>query len=242
VPDKRIHRGPHPDDAELFGSASLSALREAMADYVWLLTRGYSDKSALKLVGDHFALRRRQRLSLMRSACSDQQCKSRLAHRVTLADLAGRDLVIDGYNVLITLEAAMSGAWIFQGCDGCLRDLAGVHGTYRQVEETMAALDLIGRCLNESEVSCVQWLMDSPVSNSGRLKTLMGQMAKEHSWPWDIQLSVNPDAQLKTTHDVVATTDSVILDHCHQWVNLAAALITAHIPHARIVNLGCSIN
>ncbi|MCF7972598.1 MAG: DUF434 domain-containing protein [Phycisphaerae bacterium] len=241
MPDKRIHRGPHPEDASLFGPACVPTLRAAMADYVWLLNRGYADKSALKLVGDHFSLLRRQRLALMRSACSDQQVRSRLAHRVTLSDLAGQGLIVDGYNLLITLEAALSGAWIFQGCDGCLRDLAGVHGTYRQVAETMAALELIGHFLNESEVSCVTWLMDSPVSNSGRLKTLMGQMAEERRWPWDIQLSVNPDAQLKTTHQIIVTTDSVILDHCRQWVNLAADIIPAHIPHAKIVNLGCSI-
>ena len=43
-----------------------------MADFSWLLTRGYAEKGALKLVGDRFSLTERQRLAVMRSACSDQ--------------------------------------------------------------------------------------------------------------------------------------------------------------------------
>ena len=36
----------------------------------------------------------------------------------------------------------MSGAFIFRGRDGCLRDLAGIHGTYRKVEENRPGIDV----------------------------------------------------------------------------------------------------
>ena len=209
-----------------------------MADHVWLLTRGYAAKSALKLVGDRFALTQRQRLALMRSACSDPHREARQARCVSPAGMAGQALVVDGYNLLITIEAALSGAFIFKGCDDCMRDLASVHGTYRKVEETVAAITLIGECLTESAVAHVTWLLDSPVSNSGRLKTLMGQLARDRDWPWHIELSLNPDAQLKSTQDIVVTTDSVILDHCQQWVNLAAGIIAAKCSAAKILDLG----
>lgn len=209
-----------------------------MADHIWLLTRGYAGKSALKLVGDRFSLTQRQRLALMRSACSDQQRVTRQARCVGLAGMAGQLLVVDGYNLLITIEAALSGAYIFKGRDGCMRDLASVHGTYRRVEETVAALQLIGVFLMESAVPHVTWLLDSPVSNSGRLKTLMGQLAREHNWPWDMQLSLSPDAQLKSTQDIIVTTNSVILDHCQRWVNLAREIITAKCPCAKTIDLG----
>jgi hypothetical protein len=73
VPDKREHRGPHPSDATLFAADKAPALREALADFSLLLSKGYADKSALKLVGDRFGLTQRLRMAVMRSACSVAQ-------------------------------------------------------------------------------------------------------------------------------------------------------------------------
>ena len=237
MPDKREHRGPHPADRELFAPETLLRLREALADFSLLLTKGYADKSALKLVGDRFSLTQRQRLAVMRCACSDQQLQSRRDRCVEISALAGRDIAIDGYNLLITIEAALSGGLIFRGRDGCFRDLASIHGTYRKVEETIPALELIGTFLHDLGVASALWLLDSPVSNSGRLKTLMTQIAQQHQWPWTIRLSLNPDAELKQTDQIVATTDSVILDTCGRWANLAAEVITRNLPNASTVTL-----
>jgi hypothetical protein len=237
VPDKREHRGPHPADATLFAPDRLPSLREALADFSLLLTKGYADKSALKLVGDRFSLTQRQRLAIMRSACSDAQRQSRLSRCVDMADLPGRALAIDGYNLLITIEAALSGGLIFRGRDGCFRDLASIHGTYRKVEETIPALTLIGTFLAGLGVAEALWLLDSPVSNSGRLKTLVDQLARENQWNWTVRLSINPDAELKKTDRIVVTTDSVILDACPHWTNLAATIIARRLPQTTIIDL-----
>ena len=61
MPDRRKHRGPHPEDARLFAPEVWPLLREATADLCWLLSRGYADKSALRLVGDRYELVARQR-------------------------------------------------------------------------------------------------------------------------------------------------------------------------------------
>ncbi|MEN6425617.1 MAG: DUF434 domain-containing protein [Phycisphaerales bacterium] len=259
MPDTREHRGPHPDDQELFAPALLPRLREALADFSMLLTKGYADKSSLKLVGDRFNLTQRQRLAIMRAACSDQQLQSRLARQVPVDALAGQPIAIDGYNLLITIEAALSGGLIFRGRDGCFRDLASIHGTYRKVEETVPAINLIGDflaqiCLGKSrgegvpplhpaQDACgrsgppVLWFLDSPVSNSGRLKTLLNQLATDRGWPWEIRLTISPDAELSKTDEIVVTTDSVILDACPRWTNLAGEIITRRLPHTIIVDL-----
>jgi len=237
MPDTRIHRGPHPDDAMLFAPAMLPRLRKAVADFSMLLTKGYAGASALKLVGDRFSLTQRQRLAVMRSSCSDQQRQSRLARRVAVEALAGQALAIDGYNLLITIEAALSGGLIFRGRDGCFRDLASIHGTYRKVEETIPAVKLIGAFLTEIRVAQALWLLDSPVSNSGRLKSLIARLAREHHWPWDIRLTISPDAELSRTDTLVVSTDSVILDACQKWTNLAAEPITERLPHAAVIDL-----
>ena len=225
MPDKRTHRGPHPADAKLFAPAAIANLKSALADFSLLLTKGYAERSALKLVCDRFSLTERQRLAIMRSACSDQQLMSRKQRQVKLTDLAGKPIAIDGYNVLITVEAAMSGAVIFKSRDGCLRDLASIHGTYRKVTETIPAVQLIGKFLKEHNVDNCLWLLDSPVSNSGRLKTLIGELARKNNWNWEIKLLISPDAELVRTDMVVASSDSAVLDRCKSWVNLARAII-----------------
>ncbi len=237
VPDKREHRGPHPTDAELFAPKRLPRLREAVADFSLLLTKGYANKSALKLVGNRFSLTQRQRLAVMRSACSDQHLRGRLENRLDIGDLAGQAIAIDGYNLLITIEAAMSGGLVFRGRDGCFRDLASIHGTYRKVDETIPALMLIGAFLTDIGVSGALWLLDSPVSNSGRLKTLIGHVAQENDWNWDIRLSLNPDAELREIELIAATTDSVVLDTCSRWTNLATGIIAERLPQTEVIYL-----
>ena len=242
MPDRRRHRGPHPADEKLFSAAAVPDLRSAITDYSLLLTKGYAEKSALKLVGDRFSLMQRQRLAVMRSACSDQQLASRSDRRVELKDLAGRPVAIDGYNLLITIEAAMSGGVIFKGRDGCYRDLASIHGTYRKVTETIPAVRLIGEFLREIDAAKVRWLLDSPVSNSGRLKTLIGELAGKNNWNWEIELLLSPDAELVKTELIVASGDSVILDACRRWVNLATQIVRQKLSAAWIIDLAETVN
>ena len=237
MPDKRTHRGPHPADEKLFAPKAIDNLRFAVADFSLLLTKGYAAKSALKLVCDKFSLTQRQRLAVMRSACSDRQIANRIQKRIEVKNLAGQSVAVDGYNVLITVEAAMSGGVIFAGRDGCFRDLASIHGTYRKVTETIPALRMIAEFLQELGTDKVLLLLDSPVSNSGRLKTLIDELADQNNWDWEVELLLSPDAELKKTDLIVASSDSVILDGCRRWVNLATAIIEQKLLSAWIIDL-----
>ena len=237
MPDKRTHRGPHPQDVRLFAPNAISDLRSAIVDFSLLLTKGYAERSALKLVGDKFSLTKRQRLAIMRSACSDQQLSSRSQRCIAPKNLAGRPIAIDGYNVLITVEAAMSGACIFKGRDSCFRDLASIHGTYLKVTETIPAVQLIGEFLEENNITDCLWLLDSPVSNSGRLKILIGELAHGNDWNWKVELLPSPDTELIKTDLIVASSDSVVLDACRRWVNLARAIIERKLSKAHLIDL-----
>lgn len=232
-----MHRGPHPEDAKLFAEEHWPRLREATGDLSWLLSRGYAGESALKLVGDRYDLARRQRIAVARSSCSDQSLASRGRRRAELAELAGERLEIDGYNVLITIEAALADGVILRGRDGCYRDLASVHGTFRRVEETFPAIELIGSFLAELRAGPCVWRLDSPVSNSGRLKGYLLEIAENRGWDWAVELSNNPDQQLISSPAVVASADSVVLDRCGRWANLTVPLVDERIRDVRIVDL-----
>lgn len=237
VPDTRRHRGPHPEDEALFAPTQLPGLREAVADLSWLLSRGYKEGSALKLVGDRLALTERQRRAVLRSACSDASLAGRRGREVSLAGLAGQPVAIDGFNLIATLEVALSGGFVLCGRDGCRRDIAGLHGSYRRVEETAPAARLVARTLLGAGAGPCTLYLDAPVSNSGRLRALLLDEAAALGWAVAVELVPSPDALLAASPAVVVTADSVILDRCARWCNLARAVIDAHVPGARLVEL-----
>jgi len=238
LPDKRKHRGAHPDDARLFAPDAMKTLQLAVQDYSWLLSNGYAAKSGLKLVGDRFSLTQRQRMAVMRSSCGDENLSRRLSKQIIRESLAGKVLLLDGYNVLTTVEAALAGGAILIGRDGCYRDIAGIHGTYRKVEETIPAIELTGRYLAELHLERCLWYLDRPVSNSGRLKTLLLEMAEKEKWNWEVELVYSPDGVLVRAEDAAATSDSEILNRCQTWFNLARGVIDRNIPKAWLIDLG----
>ncbi len=237
MPDTRTHRGPHPEDESLFAPAALPPLAEATADLCWLLSRGYSGVGALKLVGDRYQLMARQRVAVARSSCSDQDLARRRAHQVGPEAIRGRPILLDGYNVLTTVEAALAGGVLLAARDGTYRDMASMHGSFRKVAETRPALELIGGVVAGLGVSDCVWYLDRPVSNSGRLKTTMAELAAERGWSWSIELVANPDAVLAQSPEIIATADSAILDRCRAWVNLARETVVRCVPEARVVVL-----
>ena len=247
MPDKRKHRGKHPQDDRLFAPDQLPALRSATIDLAMLLTRGYADKSALKLVGDRYDLTARQRMAVWRSSCSDQALEHRRHSQVSAEQARGARLGIDGYNLLITVESALSGGLVTVGRDGCYRDLASIHGTYRKVEETEPALHVIFDHLAGLAASHIDWYLDRPVSNSARLKTLMAQLLEQKpgrgsvnltsSTPWNIELVNNPDTVLIEYDGIAASADSLVLDSCRQWTSLAAQIVNTRVDNPWTLDL-----
>ncbi|MBD3675291.1 MAG: DUF434 domain-containing protein [Planctomycetaceae bacterium] len=237
MPDHRRHRGPHPDDQTLFAECQLPALRDATTDLSWLLSKEYALKSSLKLVGDRYALDGRQRTAVSRCACTDLERQQRNDSQLDPRELSGATLWIDGYNVLTSIEAALSGGVILKGRDGCFRDMASMHGSYRKVSETIPALEMLGEVLTEMKVAHCRWLFDQPVSNSGRLKTLLAEMAEERGWDWEIELVSDPDPLLASSPEIVATADSEILNQADRWFDLARTCIAGRIPAAWVIDL-----
>lgn len=239
MPDARSQRGPDPRDAALFAATALPALRAAAADLAWLLSRGYAELSALKLVGDRHRLAERQRRAVLRSCCGDDRLIDRLRRRLGPAELRGRPVRIDGFNVLTTVEAALGGAVLLLGRDGSLRDLAGVHGTYRKVEQTLPAIERIGQALADLGAGPCLWLLDRPVSNSGRLAAILRDAAADRGRDWRAELPFNPDAELIAgpADAVVATADSGVLDRCGPWFPLARHVVDRDVAGAWVVDL-----
>jgi hypothetical protein len=236
-PDKRQHRGAHPADKDLFSAGRLEELRRATWELSWLMSRGYAVVAALKLVGDRYGLTARQRLAVARAACSDEQRAKRLARCLPLEAVRGESLIVDGFNLIITVEAAMSGGLLIRARDLCIRDLSSVHGSYRSVEETERAIHLVGEALEGIEPESVRWLLDRPVSNSGRLAQRIREAAMQRGWPWMVEAVFNPDKLIQTSDSVAVTSDSLVLDYARRSVNLNQHLITRYLSDSWLIDL-----
>lgn len=219
------HRGAHPEDPHLFGPSALPSLRLGVADLSWLLSHGYARPSALKLVGDRHALTERQRLAAGRAACADASRESRARNRLAPEQMQGREVAVDGFNLLVTLEAALGGGVLLQCRDGCVRDMSSVHGSYHAVAETDTALEAVAARLAALGAGSVRWLLDRPVSNSGRLAQRLREKAAAHGWPWTVETVFNPDAELIAAPEVVISSDSAVIDRAAAWYNLAADML-----------------
>src|SRR5947209_11128426 len=115
--------------------------------------------------------------------------------------------------------------------DGCLRDLSSVHGSYRAVEETERAVTLAGEVLDNLGARAALWLLDSPVSNSGRLAERVRRIAAERGWPWTVEVEFNPDRRIVSSDRVAVTSDSNILDGVARWLNLGRLAVERHVAH-----------
>lgn len=223
----------------LFAPEQRERLAAATAELSWLLSRGYRGTSAIELVGNRHALSARQRQAVRHCACSDDARARRRERRRELGPdaLAGQAVAVDGFNALITLEAAFSGAVILRGRDGAHRDLSSVHRSYRRVAETPEAVRAAGEVLAAAGAASSLWLLDRPVSNSGRLRALLLEEAQSAGWPWEVTLAAHPDAELRAFDGVVATSDGGVLDRCGAWCDVPGAVLARTGRPAWLVDL-----
>ena len=232
--ERIVKRGFVPTDAEEFGEAGLAKLREAVQDTCYLLNRGFDNSGVVTFVGNHYQLTERQRLALMRGLAANSELETRAQKK--LKSLSGT-VLIDGFNTLITLEVALSGSLVLECADGTLRDLAGLHGSFRIVDKTVAAVNLLLQALKEFPVTKAVIYLDQPVSNSGRLKQLFESKHREYGF--ELEEKVLPDVDKQLTYgEQVVTSDSIILNNCHSWFNLNSYIVGKYIPQAWLVKIG----
>lgn len=227
-------RGFDPKDKRFFSKESIIKLGIAQEEVQWLLDRNYKSDTIINFIGNHYLLSSRQRLALRRSTAMSTQYEKRKSTLLPPEDAKYGCIFIDGFNLIITLEVALSGSILILGKDGVLRDLAGLRGTYRIIDKTQTALNLIGKVLNEFKVPKVKFFLDKPVSNSGRLRNEILNYSKIWNIPTEVELVQNPDSILSDMERIV-TGDSVILDSCKSWFNLSGKIVEDYVKDAWIV-------
>jgi hypothetical protein len=107
------------------------------------------------------------------------------------------------------------------------------------VDETEVAIQLIGESLAALKAKSVSWLLDRPVSNSGRLATRIRDCAEQNNWPWTVDTAFNPDREIVSSGRIVISSDGPLLDQVAHWTNLNRHLIEKRLAGPWLVDLSC---
>ena len=235
---KEVKRGYIPTDEKEFNHTNLEIIKRAQSDIFMLLERGYSIKSASTFVGNHHLLSERQRLAIVRATSTSIDIEKR-RNKLLNDVFEGKKIYIDGLNLIITLEVALSESIVLKCMDGTIRDMAGLRGTYKLIDKTDIAIQLIGERLSQMKIAEVTFYLDSPVSNTGRLKQRIIQILNIYSYDVNVELVNNPDVILETKGYVI-TSDAIILNKCESWINLANDIICEKLPDLKCIDLSTS--
>ncbi len=204
-------------------------LQKAAEDFRYLLNRGYPRKTALELVGNRYGLTSDERHLLHRGIFSDADSKSRRKRKIPIERIRNKDLSIDGYNVIITIEAGLSGRPLILGDDGFIRDISGLSGNFKKTERTEEALQLILDIVKRVKPRKTLFLFDSPISMSGELAQEVRDLLKKENLLGDARAVKVPEKILIGFPGVIATSDTAIIDQSKEVVDLAGDIIRKRI-------------
>ena len=187
------------------------------------------------MVGNRYQLTSDERHLLHRGVFSDRDAGLRQKKKIPLEKIRGKDLVIDGYNVLITIEAALSGRPLVLGNDGFIRDISGVSGNFRKTEKTETALQLVSNLLKRIKPRQTLFLFDSPISMSGELAQEVRERLKRENLPGDAMAVRVPEKILIGFPGMIATSDTAVIDQSKRVVDLAGDIMRRRIKLGSLI-------
>ena len=201
------------------------ALKLAAPDFLYLLDRGYPGAASLQLVGNRYNLDRLHREVLHRGIFAREEAKQRRKRLVGPEELVGRKLLVDGHNVIITIESGLAGRPLIAANDGLIRDVAGISHRYRISSQTQDAIENLLQFLHKYPPRETLFYLDAPIRQSGELAAALRSSLKGGNLPGDAQALKVPECRLVGAEGIIASSDSAVLDEVQQAFDLAAVVI-----------------
>jgi len=194
-------------------------LSMAAVDYLYLLDRGYPQRSVLKLCGDRYQLTAVERSILYRGISPAKEALLREQKLVQPSEVAGQELHIDGHNVLLTIGSYLNGNLVFISNDGMLRDASEIHG--KAFKETLLdkSVLLMFSWIQSIRPDSLSFYFDAPVSNSGQLCFKINELLAHYNYKGSAQAFRSPDHQLRSLPaGILASSDTGIINHTKREV------------------------
>jgi hypothetical protein len=218
-------------------AANFDILQKAAKDFRYLLNQGYPRKASLELVGNRYNLTFDERHLLHRGVFSNIDSEARHQRIISPKAIRDKNLAIDGHNVLITVEAGLSGRPLILADDGFVRDISGLSGSFKKTEITEKAIRLIVTFLRKWKPRHALFLFDAPISKSGILAQELGTLLKNEGLPGDALAMKVPEKILIGFQGVIATSDTAIIDRSEKLIDLAGDIIRTRIGSTSLLKL-----
>lgn len=229
-------RGYYPEDKRQFCASNIDIINKASKEVQFLLERGYDMKKTTQFVGNHYMFSERQRLLIARAVSTKQDIYLRTEKEILSKQKQVPDVIyIDGFNTIITIEVALSGSPVFSCYDNTIRDLAELRGSYKIIDKTPIALELLKKHLESLNAKSVEILLDKPVSNVGRLKSLCYEIFNKSQIKLVVTVMDEVDKNLYDKNGVI-TSDAVILNKCKSWINIMPEIL-ADINEKNLISI-----
>lgn len=194
-------------------------LKDPVYDLRFLLDRGYKKEPAIRTVADKYRLTKKERNFLLRAIFSKKEARE---HRKKLVkNVRGKDLVVDGYNVLITVESGLKKKELFLSDDGFVRDVSATFGKYRISRATPEAIGKILNALKAYSPRSVTFIFDSQVSKSGELCKMFREGMGETGIKGDARTAENADYTITKSNKIACTSDRAIIKKAEKVLDLA---------------------
>jgi hypothetical protein len=183
----------------------------AAREYLWMLSRSYPQKSALKMVGDKFMLPRDMRQVLYRGISAGELAVSRKERIGNAAP--GDRILVDTYNVLFTVNNYLLGRPLFISNDGILRDAGEMRGRIVNKPVFSRSVCLMLDVLNLWKFATFILYLDEPVSFSGRLAMELSKDMVQMEIEGEALTVPSADRMLlEGESNAVCTSDTAVID------------------------------
>ncbi|MCS7099029.1 MAG: DUF434 domain-containing protein [Sulfolobales archaeon] len=207
-----------------------SEVVEAARDYKYLLNRGYPQKASLDFVSANYKLTRSERALLLR--CVHRDVDSEAVKKKTVRDAHGLELVIDGYNVILTVVSAIEGLQIFLCDDGFIRDLRSSYVKNFETPKIVEAVKYVAKAIDELKVKDVLIVLDKNVSWSAEHADFI-----RSAYGIKVVAAAKADIAVIGSGKVISSSDFVILLKSEKAFDLAQFTVRNLVPSAEIVEL-----
>ena len=207
-----------------FKSIRLNIVKEAAKDYKYLLSRGYNWNTSLNFVSARYQLTRVERMILLRSVFSNQDIAIRKSKLKPISYIKDKSLSIDGFNVLMTIRAALLKTPLIYCQDGFIRDILSAFERIKIDTLMYISLELLLSLLLKYKPRDVVFFFDSRVSKSGIFASHVRRRLKQLNFNGNALAVPKADIQTISYGEVVASSDSVIILRANQVVDLGGYL------------------
>jgi hypothetical protein len=196
-----------------------------------ILRWGYPKFATIRFVADHFRLSAKERHILTRVIMPPDRTVSRAKKKIGCKETGNRDLLLDGYNVLLTVDSLLKKEPMWFCDDSYIRDTRFYFSKAKHAQDIEEALETVLDFLAETGTKTATFLLDAQISRSGELAGLIRHRMQEKGISGDARTSKHVDFDLKIEGGkpergiVVASSDGIIIDSVLQVLDIPACLM-----------------